>query len=309
MIKFLTLISTLLYSGLAFAQIPNPDFENWTHIATYSLGGTSGYDQPVGWCTLNSFIATIDSNYSCTKGINNSPAGSDFLALTTQWVSSGIMPGVAATGSLTCSGITYAASGGYPFTLRPANITGMWQFASASSDNGHIVVLLSKWNTFLQRKDTVSFTDFTLSSVPVTSWTSFSIPLNYMEGSFPDSALIILASGGLETTPYSYLYIDSLAFTGSVPSNVITVQNNHAETTIFPDPATDKATIYYYSLFPGQLQVSITDVSGKAIRKQNARIVNGSNNISLNLDGLLKGDYMVYMTDGMGTDCKKLVVE
>ncbi len=308
MIKHFTLSIALLLAGTAFAQIPNASFENWTHTATSGAGGTAGYDQPVSWGTANAFISTLDSVYTCIKG---TPAlvGSYYIKLLSKAVPIlGAIPGVAVTGAITVTGTTYSVSGGFPFNSRPANLTGQWQYMASGADQGHIVVFLSKWNSALNKKDTVSFTNYTLPGMAMT-WASFSIPLTYQKGSIPDTAMILLASSGTTPVAGSYLSVDTLLFTGTVPSGVVTVVNDHATTTIYPNPAKDRATIYYYSLFSGQMTITITDIAGKIIRQQNSRIGIGSNDIQLDLSGLIRGNYLVNMTDGMGTDCKKLAIE
>jgi len=308
MIKIFTLSASLLCSVVAFGQIPNANFENWTHTATTGAGGTAGYDQPVSWGSANAFISTLDSVYTCIKG-TPAPVGTYYIKLLSKAVPIvGAIPGVAVTGAITVSGTTYSVSGGFPFSSRPANLTGQWQYMASGADQGHIVVFLSKWNSALNKKDTVSFTNYALPGMAMT-WAPFTIPLTYQKGSIPDTAMILLASSGTTPVAGSYLYADTLLFTGTVPSGVVTVVNDHAATTIYPNPARDKATIYYYSLFSGQLQITITDIGGKTIRQQSSRIINGSNDIQLDVSGLIKGNYLVNMTDGMGTDCKKLVIE
>ena len=309
MIKHFTLSIALLLAGTAFAQIPNASFENWTHTATSGAGGTAGYDQPVSWGTANAFISTLDSVYTCSKGTTGAPAGSSYISLTTKTVLITAVPGVAVTGSINVSGTTYSVSGGFPNTTRYANLTGMWKYSASGADDGHIVVFLSKWDVALNRRDTVSFTNYALPATAVTSWTSFSIPLAYQKGSIPDTAMVVLASSGTSPIAGSYLDIDTLAFTGTVLTGVVTVVNNDAPATLYPNPARDKSNIYYYSLFSGDLHVTISDISGRIVRQTISSISIGSNNIPLDISGLEKGVYLVYMNDGIGTACKKLVVD
>jgi hypothetical protein len=315
MIRHTTLFLFLLLTTSAFAQIPNASFENWTHTATSGAGGAEGYDQPVSWGTPNAYVSTYDSIYMCTKGTGGaSGGGSYYLQLTSKTINAlGFpitVPGAAVTGNINIAGTTISVSGGFPFTSRPATLTGYWQYTASGSDQGFIVVYLSKWNMALNRRDTVSFTNYALPTAAVTFWTAFSIPLNYSKGSIPDTAMVLLSSSSLTSAVAgSKLYVDTLAFEGNVPTGVVTVVNDRAATTIYPNPTKDFATIYYYGLFAGQVQVNVTDITGKTVRKFSAKVINGSNNINLDLRGLLKGDYLVNLSDGLGTECKKLVVE
>jgi len=315
MIRLATLFFSLLLTGSAIAQIPNASFENWTHTATSGTGGTMGYDQPNSWGTPNAYVATYDSVYMCKKGTGGAPGGgSYYLQLTAKTITvlgfPITVPGAAVAGNINVAGTTISVSGGFPYTSRPATLTGYWQYAASGSDQGYVAVFLSKWNTALNRRDTVSFTNYPLPAPAVSSWTAFSIPLTYQKGSIPDTAMVLLSSSNLNSAVAgSTLSVDTLAFAGNVPSGVVTVVNDHAATSVYPNPASDHATIYYYSLLSGDLQVTLTDVAGKNVREFTAKINNGSNNIPLDIKGLIKGNYLLNLSNGMGTECKKLVIE
>ncbi len=301
--RYSTLFLSLLISGAAIAQIPNPSFESWT--------AHTGYDTPDSWGNTNSFT-TLASVFTCEKGTTGAPSGSSYLKLTSKSVPMvGVVPGVAVTGTISVSGTTYGVSGGFAYNQRPANLTGSWEYMAAGADHGQIAVFLSKWNMALNKRDTVSFTNYAVPGLPgmVMVWATFSIPLTYQGGQYPDSAMILVSSSTATPVANSYIYLDNLAFAGNVPSGVVTVVNDHAETTIYPNPAKDKATIYYYSLLSGNVNISITDIAGRTIKNITAPVVNGSNNISLDLTGIIKGNYIINLSDGVGSESKKLTIE
>jgi len=69
---------------------------------------------------------------------------------------------------------------------------------------------------------------------------------------------------------------------------------NGAQTfTVFPNPASDKATITISSNQNTRLNVSIVDNKGAVVRKQQATILQGSSQVTINLSGLAKGVYTV----------------
>ena len=303
MIKTFTLSLSLLLCGVAFGQIPNASFDTWT--------AHTGYDTPDSWGNTNS-LTTAFSTYTCVKGTGGAPsAGSNYLKLTTKNCGV-VVPGVAVTGNIALAGTSVSISGGFANTTRPATLTGQCQFMAASAtDHAHIIVFLSKWNSGTSNRDTVAFIDSALTGMAM-SWSPFTVTLNYLSGKVPDSAMIVLSSSNLppatSAAVNSYLYVDALAFAGNVPAGVVTVVNDHAATIIYPNPASDYAVIYYYSLFSGQMNINITDMSGKTVRTMTTQLANGSNNIALNLAGLLKGEYFVYLSNGMGTESTKLII-
>jgi hypothetical protein len=303
--KQFTLFFSLLLTGAAIAQIPNAGFESWT--------AHTGYDTPDNWGNPNPYTSSF-STYTVEKGSGTPiPFGSYYLRLTTKTVGtppvSAVVPGVAASGTITYTPpSTISVSGGFPSTIRPLSLTGSWQFMAFGSDQGRIAVLLSKWNSALNKRDTVSFTNYLLPGM-VMSWAAFTIPLTYQSGKLPDTALIVASSSGTTPVVGSYLWLDNLAFAGNVPSGVVTITTDQANTTIFPNPAKTSATLYYYSLLSGEAKISFIDVSGRTVKVIKASVATGSNDIQLNLSGLMKGNYLISLSNGFGTEVKQLVIE
>jgi hypothetical protein len=297
-----TLLLSMLISGAAIAQIPNSSFETWT--------AHTGYDTPDSWGNTNSFT-TAASIYTCEKGTTGAPSGAAYLKLTSKSIPIiGVIPGVAVTGSINISGTSYSVSGGFASSSRPATLTGSWQYMAAGADHGQIAIFLSKWNTAANKRDTVSFTNYSVPGLPsmAMTWATFSITLNYQSGATPDTAMILASSSTTTPVANSYLYLDNLAFAGNVPSGVVTVVNDQAATSLYPNPANGTTALYYYSLFSGDLNISISDVTGKIVKKITANVVSGSNNITLDVAGLVKGTYLVNLSDGQGSECQKLTI-
>ncbi len=296
------LFLSLMISCAAIAQIPNASFETWT--------AHTGYDTPDSWGNTNS-LTSMASVYNCEKGTGGATgAGSFYLKLTSKTVLTAVIPGVAVTGTISLSGTTYGVSGGFACTTRPQNLTGSWQYQASGADHAQIVVLLSKWNTTLHRKDTVAFTTYAVPGLPTTqtTWATFTIPLTYRSGKYPDSAMILASSSATTPVAGSYLYLDNLAFSGTVATGVEQV-TEHQETTIYPNPAKDNTTISYYSLFNGNVNIYVTDIAGHAVKNITAPVVYGANNIPIEFIGLFKGNYIVTIADEIGMESKKLILE
>ncbi len=303
--KIFILLFLSIIGNVAFAQIPNSSFETWDSSAS-----TPGYSVPNGWDNLDS-VTHATGIYTCTKGTGGcTGGGSYYLALRTQTIPLlGVLPGVAATGKFVISGTTYSVKGGFPCTSRPQSLIGNWEYMAYGSDRGQIAILLTKWNTVLSKRDTVALTNQTLSGM-VMLWAGFSINLNYLKGENPDSALIVFSSSGQTgAVANSYLNIDSLAFSGSVPNGVISVTEHTFTSSIFPNPAAGNANIRYYSPIGQNIQIYITDINGKIVKSIITESMQGTNLYSLNTLAFAQGIYFVKIINEQGTDVHKLIIE
>jgi hypothetical protein len=300
--KISTTFFSLFLTIAAFAQIPNPSFETWT-------SGT--YDDPTSWGNLNSSTSTF-SVYTCEKGTTGAPSGSAFIKLTSKTALTLVAPGVAVTGELdvVLSPLSVDFSGGFPYSTRSASLTGKWQHMGAGADHGRVGVFFTKWNTTTNSRDTVAMADSMLTGMAM-SWSDFTIPLTYMSGANPDTGIIVLMSSADPITAVngSYLYADQLAFTGTVPTGIVTVKAVHSSLSLFPNPATSQVTVYYHSASARQVEVVVTDLSGKQVRSQMFRAISGENNFVISTKGLVKGMYLIQVNDAESNVQQKLFVD
>jgi hypothetical protein len=298
--KLFTFFAAAFISSAAFAQIPNGGFETWMVM--------TGYDMPTGWDQLNSMTSSM-STYTCMKGTPGT-VGTSYIKLVSKTVMGmGVMPGITCAGALDQSVMTnIVPKYGVPSTVRPVSLTGSWQYMAYGADQGHISVLLSKWNIAMSKRDTISYTNYMLPGMAM-SWATFTIPLTYMTGAVPDSAIILLSASGTTPVNNSYLYVDNLAFAGTVPTGVVTVQNAPATTSIFPNPAINSATVVYTSATSNDINISVTDINGRTVLGMNDNAVKGENKFTINTSGLSKGMYLVKISNGQDTQVKKLIIE
>ncbi len=295
--KLSTLFCSIVLTGSAFAQIPNASFESWT--------AHTGYDTPDQWGNLNSFTGTA-SVYTCEKGTPGA-SGASYIKLTSKTVVLPVAPGIAVTGSINTT--TLSVSGGFAYTLRPASLTGQWQYATTGTDSGHVMALLTKWNLATNKRDTVAFANKTVGGT-LSTWTAFTINLNYYSGKLPDTAMILLASSGTTPVANNSLYIDTLAFAGNVPSGVVTVNTNSTPSIIYPNPSGGNANLYYYSITGGNIRLSVLDFSGRLIKESTTNAAIGENNFQVNVSGLVHGMYVLRIADELGgVEEKKFIVK
>ncbi len=306
--KIFTLFAALTMSAGAFAQIPNASFESWT------TSGTA--NNPDSWGNLNSTTASLPLPtpvYTCEKGTTSAPDGSAFIKLTSKTVLTAVAPGVAVTGNLAVdlAAMTFNISGGFPYSTRSANLTGKWQHMGSGSDHGRVIVALSKWNTATSSRDTVALTDTTLTGMEM-AWADFTIPLKYRSSSLtPDTGMIVLMASQDPTAAVngSYLWVDKLAFSGTVPASVKPLAGTEAAVSVHPNPATAIANVYYESTSGKTIMVCLADIAGREQRKIEARVSAGENRVPVDLKGLAHGIYFVRVTDENGTIQRKLIIE
>ncbi len=295
--KLVFLFAAVTATMTAIAQIPNAGFETWTN--------TAGYNTPTGWDNLNATTNAL-SVYTCTKGTPGF-VGSSYLQLTSKTVTGlGVAPGVAVSGLIDIA--NYAPKSGFPNTTRPVSLTGSWQYMAYGSDAGSVTILLSKWNSTMMMRDTIAYATQTLSGM-VMSWASFTIPLTYRSSSFPDSAMIILSASGTTPVNNSYLYVDDLAFAGSVPSGVTSLNSILNDVIVFPNPATTEISVGYSETEAGSMTINISDITGKIISSTTHNSTQGKNSVSFNTASFRKGIYMVTLVSDAGKHTEKIVIE
>jgi hypothetical protein len=296
--SLLLLIAGFAICSVSVAQtIPNAGFESWT--------AATGYDTPDQWGNLNSLTAAA-SVYTCVKGTPGSP-GASYINLTSKTVFTTVAPGVAATGTINPA--TYKVDGGFPFTAQPQKLSGKWQYMASGADKGFISIYLTKWNTAMNIRDTVSATTQNLSGMAM-SWANFNITLTYQSSVAPDTAIIILsASGAMGASPVngSYLYIDNLSFTGSVAG--VDENNNINNFTLYPNPSSENVTIEFNSASSTTIKMELLDVTGKVIKNVNANNVIGDYKYSMNTSDLAKGIYFLKVSSDKSIETKKVIVD
>lgn len=302
--KLFTIFSAIFIFGNANAQIPNPSFEVWD---TTSLG--TAFYVPVGWDNLDSAGHPL-SVYTCERAIPGF-VGSSYLRLTSKAAGPSVLPGVAVSGKIDYT--TGAAKSGFACASRPANLSGEWQYMAWGSDEGFISVLLSKWNATTSRRDTVGFVNHPLTGMAMV-WVAFNIPIVYYSGSVPDSAIIVLSASGATPVASSYLYVDTLAFTGSVPVGTITLgtatTNVHSsEISVYPNPAQHSTNVSFYCDAAGNAKISLCDVDGRIVKKTNLLATAGTNNVTISVSDVPRGVYFIKVTDDQCSEVRKLIVE
>lgn len=294
--SILSIVAATFFSVSAFAQIPNNGFETWTSVGTYS--------NPASWDQLNS-MTTGFGVYTCTKGTPGSP-GASYLKLVSKTVTGlGVVPGVAVCGVIDVAAMK--PKSGFPFTQQPQKLTGSWQYMASGADAGFVGVYLTKWNSGTMMRDTIAKAKQNLSGMAM-SWTTFSINLSYMSSIAPDSAIIVLSASGTTPVANSYLYVDNLAFSGSV-TGINTIENLISNITAYPNPTTENISVELNAQKTVSIKLQLVDLTGKLIREINAGEIQGKYNTTINTLGISKGIYFLKISANDASEIKKIIIQ
>jgi Secretion system C-terminal sorting domain len=281
----------LLFSSSALSEaqtIPNNGFENWTNMGSYY--------NPDQWSTFND-VTTATSTYTCLKGTPG-VVGSAYLKLISKSaIGMGIVPAIAVCGTFDIA--TLQPTSGFPFSGRPAELTGRWQHMGMGSDQGFIAAALTKWNGNTLMRDTVAYVYEPLGAM-VMSWANFTIPVNYMNGDYPDSCIIILSASQSNNVPAvanSYLFVDELLFSGTVSgvSELISTKN----ISVSPNPASDVLILDLSTVNENVASFKIYDVQGRLIKAVEKAVVNS--NTSIDISDIPKGNYVLKISSEKGS--------
>lgn len=284
-------VALIFVITISKAQIPNAGFENWTSMGTYN--------NPDSWGTLNNMTTSM-STYTCVKGTPGSP-GASYIKLTSKTVTGmGVLPGIAVSGTFDQS--TFEPLTGFAFNQRPANLTGSWQHMIFGSSQGYIDIQLTRWDANSQMRIPVAYAHNVLTGMAM-SWASFTIPLVYVDGNNPDSCIITLSASGSTPTNNDYLYVDNLAFTGTVAA-INDLKSAEAINT-FPNPVDNQLTVDLSAFKNLKIDLQISDIQGK-----NVKTINGiapNEKTLVNLSDLVKGDYFLSIITDEGSITKKFI--
>ena len=296
----------LLLSAIPlFAQIPNGGFENWISMNTYDL--------PYGWATLNNKTAA-QTMFTAAKAIPGNP-GSSYLKLTSKTIGGSVVPGVAVCGKMDT--MTMLPKSGFAYSQRSATFSGKWQHMIYGGSQGSITVLLTKWNTAISKRDTIAYKLQGLSGMAM-SWANFSFNLTYMDSlQNPDSCIVVLRSSGSAPTNNDYLWVDGLAFSGTVaiaqPQNLVGLKENTSSVSkinVFPNPATNQVTVNYSLADNDKISIQLIDISGKVVKEISpSNNLIGVNTLTLETNKLTKGIYTLSIKGSKSDHNSKLVIE
>lgn len=175
----------------------------------------------------------------------------------------------------------------------------------AVNDIATITAYFTKWNTVLNRADTIGYGYQELSAA--SGYTPFSCTITYTTTDQPDSFEIYIRptkfySGiGCKTnSDCSFLTVDNLSFSNTTSIESADVANEKMR--IYPNPAKGELFI---NIQPGVIvqKMYLADIIGRIVMTQEGNIQ------KINLSHLRAGNYFLKLQTKEGSVVKKIVVE
>lgn len=264
--KLLLFISA---SGMAFfasAQTqPTWDFESWT--------GSGASIEPTGWISGNAITGFPFNNpqsvfQETTAGKVH--GGTYSMKLVTVDLSNNPDPstipdpmGAVFPGQISISPL--GLKDGFAYAGRPNSVEFWYQYAPVGGDSASAFVLLSKWNSTTNMRDTVAVGG-TVIKTAANSYVQGSFTLLYLSATLiPDSMRIYFTSTCYTSltcgTAGSTLWVDDITFTGW---NGVNENISSAGITVYPNPASDMVQISVDALKEAH-GVNVYDAMGKMV--------------------------------------------
>jgi PKD repeat protein len=273
--RTITLLSGLMLCQAAFAQtqLPNANFEDWDTAS-------NGKDSLIGWSSSNAvtmaMVVPMKKDLDAYQGtyagkLITAPFG--FVSYTKVSI---LVNGEA---TFTWNGgsgysVEYVSGGGTPISVKPTELKGYYK---TTANEGLVQVLLTKYNTTLQKRDTVSFNS---GSLPATAaYTEFTVSLpDQMPGITPDTITTFFYSSNPATVPsngvFADLYVDSLTLTQpAAPAPIADFSASPLTGTTdsiiqFTDNSTESPLSWNWTITPN----TVTYLSGSTTTSQNPAV-------------------------------------
>lgn len=252
--KLLSVILTMfaIQAGMAQSVLPNGDFENWTQVgvAPAQIWQVDGNF----WGTLNELYllptpkgpATVFRTDTCYTGQYAARLASGLMLYMPQNI---FIPGMLGTTQLDMLNATIHLGKPCP-NCKPLRFKGYYKYKPVNGDSCTALLVVSKWNSELNKRDTVGFVRQDFHGI-VDTYTAFDLTVNYLNPDMaPDSLTILLvSSGGFSVSNLqggagqvgSTMWVD--AVTVDYPAGIQQLIGRDISVNIFPNPATSFLTV------------------------------------------------------------------
>lgn len=238
-LKISIIFLLLIVSHQSYTQtLSNLGFEYWEVY--------NSFNNPIGWGTSNFSVISVYSFNPVTESSENPHSGNSCARLET--IEQNIagdnikVAGILTLGIFDVDLSTRQAvvKGGVPISNKPTIFSGYYKYSAKGIDKCIMSVFITKYNTKINKRDTLGVGYFSSSSNE--NWRLFEAPIDYLLNEDPDSMnIVILSSDTSIFETGSTLYIDDLFIDATVSSN--SNINNYPSIKIFPNPVSSYLTI------------------------------------------------------------------
>jgi len=297
-ILYISAMCTLLCTQInTQAQtILNNTFNHWTPSGQPA---PFNWEEPTDWKTINSMTEWTTAGVSKTT---DSYVDSFACQLISVNISGG-WPSMMCNGAPNLIGSPFSdpsidiITGGTPISSKPDKLIGYYKFDNNDpADSGYAVVILKKYNTTLNKVDTVGMGDFLFPEK--LTYTKFEIDINdMMPTTIPDSIVIAFYSTDpnkpkAPNFPTTGLIVDSLGL-WFAPNSVADAEHTIAEPQVYPNPTHHILTIDWEG--NEAYEMSIYNVLGQPVQ-----VINAIGKSSIDVSELPKGQYFIRITPSDG---------
>ena len=282
------LLSTFLFlfSFVAFGQLTNAGFEDWTDNPVPS------YSDPDGWTTLNSLSTVLGSPLVFKATASDEIHGGTAAAkMITAQLAVGITPGIITNGVIDAQ--SQSVIGGKPYSERPVVFGGWFRYDPANVDTGFVSVTLTRWDELNNVRETVGEASSDILSTNG-QFENIELMIAYSSTETPDTVLIIMGPGDdIEPQVGSALFADDLYFSNSA-AGIRTPESIGLQ--LFPNPALDVLHVRRDDNEP-ITSATVFSIDGKEVLTSPF----GSTNAAMDVSGLKAGSYIIELHDAQGT--------
>ena len=250
---FAVFIIGFSYVTKAQLILPNGNFENWS---LYLPVSHSPFYEPAGgfFKTMN-ILDTIPTPPGITVyRCDTAHSGTYSARCVTRKIEilNILIPGV--VGNITLHFQTSSAILGAPFkwTTKPVRFQGYYKSYPLNGDSTGVLLLLSKWNTSTQKRDTIAYNRLVFHET-VSDWTKFDTAIVYRNTTvMPDSVcMLLLSCAGYNASNMfgsvgqigSQALFDDITLTGVFPWGIDNLMKQDISLGISPNPATDHINV------------------------------------------------------------------
>ncbi len=245
----------MCFSLLSFAQnLPNAKFETWTN---YGL-----YEEPELWNTPNPYTTFVSLNAITVSKSSDAFSGDYSAKLETIDIAGMFqVPGVITLAQISVDFITvsYSISGGLALKENVSKLSGMYKYQGSDGDSATVLIYNFKRDGDGEM-DTIGYGSGYLQDA--TSWTPFTVNMQYLNSHVPDTFNVIILSSALDVHPGSTLLVDSLTI--ETNTGIIDLSHNQIRVNVYPNPSSD--FVYFETMTDKKERIiSIYNIVGELI--------------------------------------------